>query len=43
MFGVVRSERTIKGKTSQEERLYIFGSIPVQASALHTRCAPTGG
>jgi predicted transposase YbfD/YdcC len=30
MFGVVRSERTIKGKTSQEERLYI-GSIPVQA------------
>lgn len=30
MFGVVRSERTIKGKTSQEERLYI-GSIPVNA------------
>ena len=31
--GVVRSERTIKGKTSQEERLYI-GSIPVQAKRL---------
>lgn len=30
MFGVVQSERTIKGKTSKEERLYI-GSIPVQA------------
>lgn len=30
MFGVVQSERTLKGKTSLEERLYI-GSIPVQA------------
>jgi predicted transposase YbfD/YdcC len=30
MFGVVQSERTIKGQTSQEQRLYI-GSIPVQA------------
>lgn len=30
MFGVVQSERTLKGKTSSEERLYI-GSIPVQA------------
>jgi len=30
MFGVVQSERTLKGKTSREERLYI-GSIPVQA------------
>jgi len=30
MFGVVQSERTIKGKTSKEERLYI-GSIPAQA------------
>ena len=33
MFGVVQSERTIKGKTSQEQRLYI-GSIPVQARQL---------
>jgi predicted transposase YbfD/YdcC len=33
MFGVVQSERTIKGKTSQEQRLYI-GSIPVQARKL---------
>jgi len=31
MFGVVQSERTLKGKTSLEERLYI-GSIPVKAS-----------
>lgn len=30
MFGVVQSERTLKGKTSREERLYL-GSIPVQA------------
>lgn len=30
MFGVVQSERTLKGQTSKEERLYI-GSIPVQA------------
>jgi predicted transposase YbfD/YdcC len=30
MFGVVQSERTLKGKTSKEQRLYI-GSIPVQA------------
>jgi predicted transposase YbfD/YdcC len=30
MFGVVQSERTLKGKTSSEQRLYI-GSIPVQA------------
>ena len=30
MFGVVQSERTLKGKTSLEERLYL-GSIPVQA------------
>jgi len=30
MFGVVQSERTLKGKTSLEERLYI-GSLPVQA------------
>jgi predicted transposase YbfD/YdcC len=30
MFGVVQSERTIKGQTSKEERLYI-GSIPVEA------------
>ena len=30
MFGVVQSERTIKGQTSKEDRLYI-GSIPVQA------------
>ncbi len=33
MFGVVQSERTIKGKTSTEDRLYI-GSIPVQARKL---------
>jgi predicted transposase YbfD/YdcC len=33
MFGVVQSERTIKGKTSREERLYI-GSIPVKAKLL---------
>jgi predicted transposase YbfD/YdcC len=33
MFGVVQSERTTKGKTSQEQRLYI-GSIPVQARKL---------
>jgi len=33
MFGVVQSERTIKGKTSKEDRLYI-GSIPVQARKL---------
>ena len=32
-FGVVQSERTIKGKTSREERLYI-GSIPVKAKLL---------
>lgn len=31
MFGVVQSERTLKGKTSLEERFYI-GSIPVEAS-----------
>jgi len=30
MFGLVQSERTLKGQTSKEERLYI-GSIPVQA------------
>lgn len=30
MFGVVQSERTVKGTTSKEERLYI-GSIPVNA------------
>ena len=30
MFGVVQSERTIKGKTSMDERLYI-GSIPPNA------------
>jgi predicted transposase YbfD/YdcC len=30
MFGMVQSERTLKGKTSQEVRLYI-GSIPVNA------------
>lgn len=30
MFGVVQSERTLKGKTSLDERLYI-GSIPGQA------------
>ena len=33
MFGVVQSERTVKGKTSTEERLYI-GSIAVQARKL---------
>jgi predicted transposase YbfD/YdcC len=33
MFGVVQSERTVKGKTSVEERLYI-GSIPVKAKSL---------
>jgi predicted transposase YbfD/YdcC len=33
MFGVVQSERTIKGKTSVAERLYI-GSIPVKAKSL---------
>jgi len=33
MFGVVQSERTVKGKTSKEERLYI-GSIPIQAKNL---------
>ena len=33
MFGVVQSERTIKGKTSTDERLYI-GSIPAQARKL---------
>ena len=32
-FGVVQSERTIKGKTSVEQRLYI-GSIPVSAKLL---------
>jgi predicted transposase YbfD/YdcC len=30
MFGVVQSERTLNGKTSREERLYI-GSIPLHA------------
>ena len=33
MFGVVQSERTVKGKTSVEDRLYI-GSIPVKAKSL---------
>lgn len=33
MFGVVQSERTVKGKTSSEQRLYI-GSIPPQARKL---------
>ena len=33
MFGVVQSERTIKGKTSMDERLYI-GSIPPNARKL---------
>lgn len=33
MFGVVQSERTVKGKTSVEDRLYI-GSIPVKAKRL---------
>jgi len=33
MFGVVQSERTVKGKTSQEQRLYI-GSMPPQARQL---------
>jgi predicted transposase YbfD/YdcC len=33
MFGVVQSERTLKGKTSTEDRLYI-GSIPAQARKL---------
>ena len=33
MFGLVQSERTVKGKTSKEARLYI-GSIPVNAKQL---------
>ena len=33
MFGVVQSERTVKGKTSTEERYYV-GSIPVKAKSL---------
>ena len=33
MFGVVQSERTVKGKTGHEQRLYI-GSIPVKAKQL---------
>ena len=33
MFGIVESERTIKGQTSQEQRFYI-GSIPVDAAKM---------